>query len=120
MRSGGWTAFKLVGNGQTDVYRASDEVEHEQWLAELADAREVLDLGEETEIRAADLFLSSAPDEDRSKRAVLAASLYVATLVTGERRSQGDVASAVGVSRLTVQQRWKDLLETAGLDAPDW
>jgi hypothetical protein len=30
------------------------------------------------------------------------------------------VAEAVGVSRLSVQQRWKDLLEEAGLEAPDW
>jgi transcription initiation factor TFIIIB Brf1 subunit/transcription initiation factor TFIIB len=103
-----------------NVYRASDEVDNEEYLAELEAAADRLDLGDEARTRAADLFLSTLPDSDRSKQATMAASLYVATLVAGDRRAQGDVAEAVGVSRLTVQQRWKELLERTGLDAPDW
>ena len=34
--------------------------------------------------------------------------------------TQSEVADAVGVSRLAVQQRWKPLVESVGLDAPDW
>ncbi|MFB6163692.1 MAG: transcription initiation factor IIB family protein [Haloarculaceae archaeon] len=102
------------------MYRASDEVDNERWLTELESAATDLELGEDAQTRAADLFLSSIPDADRSKRPTLAASLYVGALIAGDRRSQGDVADAVGVSRLAVQQRWKELLETAGLDAPDW
>jgi len=60
------------------------------------------------------------PEADRSKRAAVAASLYAGSLVAGDRRSQGAVAEAVGVSRLTVQGRWKDLLDDAGLEPPDW
>lgn len=102
------------------MYRASDEVENEQWLAELAETAADLGLDESAEARATHLFLSAVPDEERSKRATLAASLYVGALMAGDRRSQGEVAEAAGVSRLTVQNRWKDLVETAGLDAPDW
>jgi transcription initiation factor TFIIIB Brf1 subunit/transcription initiation factor TFIIB len=102
------------------MYRASDEVDNQEWLADLEAAADRLDLGEEARTRGADLFLSTLPDSDRSKRATMAASLYVATLAAGDRRSQGEVADAVGVSRLSVQQRWKELLERTGLDAPDW
>jgi transcription initiation factor TFIIIB Brf1 subunit/transcription initiation factor TFIIB len=102
------------------MYRASDEVENAQWLADLESAADRLELDDDARSRSMDLFLSTVPEADRSKRATLAASLYVGGLVAGDRRSQSEVAEAVGVSRLSVQQRWKDLLEEAGLEAPDW
>ncbi|PSQ24198.1 cyclin [Halobacteriales archaeon QS_9_67_17] len=102
------------------MYRASDEVANEEWLAALDDAAERLDLPSETRSRAADLFLSTVPDGERSKQPALAAAVYVATLATGEARSQGDVADALDVSRLSVQQRWKELMTEAGLDPPSW
>lgn len=102
------------------VYRASDAVENEQWVAAIEEAGERLDLDTDARSRAIDLFLSNVPDADRSKQAVLAASVYVAALTTGEQRSQRAVAEATGVSRLTIQQRWKEILESAGLDAPGW
>jgi len=102
------------------MYRASDRIEHDEWLADIEAASDRLDLGTEARSHAVDLFLSTVPDEDRSKQATLAASVYVGALVAGEERSQSTVAEATGVSRLTIQQRWKDLLETAGLEAPGW
>ncbi|PSP58211.1 cyclin [Halobacteriales archaeon QH_7_66_36] len=102
------------------MYRASDEVANEEWLAALDDAAERLDLPSETRSRAADLFLSTVPDGERSKRPALAAAVYVATLATGEARSQSDVADALDVSRLSVQQRWKELMTEAGLKPPSW
>ena len=102
------------------VYRASDEVEQEAWLARLDRAADRLELGSDARSRAADLFLSTLPEADRSKRATLAAALYVGCLVAGERRAQGEVADAAGVSRLTVQSRWKELMEEAGLEPPSW
>jgi transcription initiation factor TFIIIB Brf1 subunit/transcription initiation factor TFIIB len=102
------------------VYRASDEVANEAHLEVLQEAADRLDLGTDARSRAADLFLSTLPESDRSKRATLAAALYVGALVAGDQRSQGEVAEAVGVSRLSVQQHWKELLDAAGLDAPDW
>lgn len=106
--------------GAPCVYRARDQVENEEWLATIDAAAERLDLGGDAKSRAVDLFLSSVPSQERSKRATAAASLYAAALIAGDRRSQSEVADAAGVSRITVQQRWKDLLEEAGLEAPDW
>lgn len=102
------------------MYRARDHVENERWLADIDAAGDRLDLGSEARSRAVDLFLSTVPEEERSKSASLAAALYVGALIEGDRRSQGDVADAVGVSRLSVQQKWKDLIEEAGLRKPSW
>lgn len=109
------------------MYRASDRLENDEWLGELDRAAERLDLDTEARSFATDLFLSavsadntSPVTEDRSKRAALAASLYAGSLIAGEQRSQGAVADAVGVARLTIQKRWKDLLEDAGLQPPGW
>ena len=102
------------------MYRASDEREHEEWLRELEEAADRLGLGTEARSRAADVFLSTVSQGGRSKRATLAASLYVGALVAGDQRSQRSVADATGVSRLTVQQHWKELLDAAGLDPPGW
>jgi transcription initiation factor TFIIIB Brf1 subunit/transcription initiation factor TFIIB len=102
------------------MYRASDERDNEEWLADLRAVAETLDLSEQARSRSIDLFLSTLPEQDRSKQAALAASVYVGGLIEGESRSQGSVADAAGVSRIAVQQRWKDLLEDAGLDAPEW
>ncbi|MCU4799229.1 Transcription factor TFIIB repeat-containing protein [Halomicrobium zhouii] len=102
------------------MYRASDQFEHAEWLNELEAAADELGLEEQARSRAGDLFLSNVPEEERSKRATMAACLYVGALVSGQQRTQTSVADAADVSRLTVQQRWKDLLEDVGLDAPDW
>jgi transcription initiation factor TFIIIB Brf1 subunit/transcription initiation factor TFIIB len=102
------------------VYRASDERDNEEWLADLQEAADRLELGTEARSRASDVFLSTVPDADRSKRAAMAAALYVGALAAGQQRSQSEVADAVGVSRLSVQKRWKEALDAAGLDPPDW
>lgn len=102
------------------MYRARDRVEHEEWLSRIDAAAADLGLGSEARANAVDLFLTHAPDGERSKRAVAAASLYAGALVAGEERSQSAVAEAVGASRLSVQQRWKDLLADAGFRVPDW
>jgi hypothetical protein len=102
------------------MYRARDELANEEWLAELDSAADELDLDSAARERAADLFLSTVPDEERSKRAALAASLYAGALIAGDRRSQSAIAEVVGVARLTVQKRWRDVLDEAGFDPPAW
>lgn len=102
------------------VHRASDRVEQADWLDELREAADELDLSEAARSRAVDLFLSGVPDADRSKPAVVAASLYAGSLLAGEERSQAAVADAVGVSRLSVSHRWKGLLDEAGFEPPSW
>ena len=102
------------------MYRASDRVEQADWLDTLEAAADDLELGRPARATAADLFLSTTPIADRSKPAGIAASLYAGALIAGEERSQTAVADAVGVSRLSVQQRWKPLLDEAGFSPPDW
>ncbi|MFB6227037.1 MAG: transcription initiation factor IIB family protein [Halobacteriales archaeon] len=102
------------------MHRASDRVEQADWLEDLREAADELDLSDSARSRAVDLFLSSIPDADRSKPAVVAASLYAGGLLAGEERSQTAVANAVGVSRLSVSNRWKPLLEKAGFEPPSW
>jgi transcription initiation factor TFIIIB Brf1 subunit/transcription initiation factor TFIIB len=113
----------MIAAGQPPgVYSARDRVDNEEWLARMGRAADRLDLDARARSCAEDLFLSSVGDveADRSKRALLGASVYAGALVAGERRSQREVADAVGVSRLTVQGRWKDLLDEAGLEPPGW
>ena len=102
------------------MYRAGDEVDQREWLAELHAAADRLDLDSAARSTAQDLFLSRLPTEERSKRAALAASLYAGSLIAGDQRTQTAVADAAGVSRLVIQQRWKPLLEDAGLRPPTW
>ena len=102
------------------MYRAGDEVSHQEWLTELQAIADRLELDAAARSTAHDLFLSKLPEEDRSKRAALAASLYAGSLIAGDQRSQTAVANAAGVSRLVIQRRWKDLLAEAGLEPPTW
>jgi len=102
------------------MYRAGDAVDESEWLGELERAADRLAVGSEARSTARDLYLSAAPESERSKRAVVGAALYAGALVTGEQRSQSAVAEAADVSRLTIQGRWKELLADAGLDRPGW
>lgn len=102
------------------MYSARDRVEEEEWLAELDRGADSLALSAEARSTAEDLFLSNVPEAERSKPAVAAAALYAAALLSGEERAQTEVADAMDVSRLSVQQRWKSLLEEAGFRPPSW
>ena len=102
------------------MYRARDQVENEAWLDRINEGAATLDLGEEARSKATNLFLNAIPDEERSKKAVAAASLYAGALIAGEERSQRAVAEAMDVSRLSVQSRWKPLLSEAGFQPPTW
>lgn len=105
---------------RASVYSARDRVENEEWITEIRRAAESLDLGGQAQSNAADIFLTSVPDRERSKPAIAAASLYAGALIAGEERSQSAVAEAMGVTRLSIQHHWKELLEEAGFQAPEW
>jgi len=102
------------------MYRASDRVDNEEWVEELQAVCERLELGSAARTTATDLFLSTAPERERSKRPAVAASVYAAALLEGEERAQTAVAEAADVSRLSVQGRWKTVLEEAGFEPPSW
>jgi transcription initiation factor TFIIIB Brf1 subunit/transcription initiation factor TFIIB len=102
------------------MYSARDRVVNEEWLTRIERGADRLDLSAEARSFAADMFLSEAPGTDRSKRAIAAASLYAGALIAGEERSQSSVAEAMDVARLSVQQHWKSVLESAGVQPPSW
>ncbi|QSG02224.1 transcription initiation factor IIB family protein [Natranaeroarchaeum sulfidigenes] len=102
------------------MYSARTRVENEQWVKEIETVTDELDLDADATSTATDLFLSGVPEAERSKRAVMAASIYAASLISGQAQSQSDVADAAGVARLTIQQRWKELLRDAGMEPPSW
>lgn len=102
------------------MYRAGDELDQQQWLETLDGVADALRLDAEARTTAKDLFLSAVPGDERSKPAAVAASVYAGALIAGDQRSQIAVADAADVSRLAIQQRWKDLLDEAGFEPPSW
>lgn len=48
-----------------------------------------------------------------------AASLYIACLMNGEKKTQKDIAEAAGVTEVTVRNRYKTLKRQLGLELPD-
>jgi len=102
------------------VYSARDQVTEAPQLELLDTAADRLDLSDAARSAATDLYLSAVPEADRSKPAGVAAAIYAGGLIAGNARTQIDVADAVGVNRLVVQDRWKELLETAGFQPPGW
>lgn len=102
------------------MYSARDRIEHGEWVTAIQQGADSLDLGSEARSTAEDLFLSNVPEVDRSKRAVAAASLYAGALIAGDERSQTAVADEMSVTRLSIQAKWKEILEEAGFRPPSW
>lgn len=102
------------------MYRAGDAVQNQEWLAELDRVASRLELDASAKTTARDIFLTAIPEDRRSMQPVLAASIYAAGLIDGDQREQTAVAAAAGVSRLSIQKRWKALLEENGFRAPSW
>ena len=46
---------------------------------------------------------------------VAAAAIYVATVLLGEKRTQREVADIVGVTEVTIRNRYKELVEKLGI-----
>ena len=47
---------------------------------------------------------------------IAAAALYIAAVLEGERRTQRDIADVVGVTEVTIRNRYKDLIEKLGIE----
>jgi len=64
--------------------------------------------------RAYELGLTSG----KSPSGLVAAALYVASLLEGERKTQREVAEVAHVTEVTVRNRYKELVEKLNLDIP--
>ena len=61
---------------------------------------------------AADKELTSG----RGQTGVAAASIYIASILCGERRTQREVADVAGVTEVTIRNRYKELAERLDID----
>jgi len=65
-------------------------------------------------------LLKNAMDEEltsgKGPTGVAAAALYIAAVLEGEKRTQRDIADVVGVTEVTIRNRYKDLVEKLGIE----
>jgi transcription initiation factor TFIIB len=54
----------------------------------------------------------------RGPTGVAAASVYIAGVLMGERRTQKEVADVAGVTEVTIRNRYRELKDRLGLEVP--
>ncbi len=79
----------------------------------------LLGLSGMVQARAKDI-LKKAADADiisgKGPTGIAASSLYIAAVLEGEKRTQRDIADVVGVTEVTIRNRYKDLVEKLGIE----
>ncbi len=78
-----------------------------------------LGLSGEAQSKAIDLLKEATKKgltSGRGPTGVAAAAIYIASVVSGERRTQRDVADVARVTEVTVRNRYKELCEKLGLE----
>ncbi len=70
-----------------------------------ARAREILRLTQDEELTSG-----------KGPTGIASAALYIAAVLEGERRTQRDIADVVGVTEVTIRNRYKDLIEKLGIE----
>jgi transcription initiation factor TFIIB len=78
-----------------------------------------LKLSPETQSKAVEILEEAQHEELTSGRGptgIAAASLYVAALMHGEKRTQREVADVAGVTEVTIRNRYKELLDELALE----
>jgi transcription initiation factor TFIIB len=78
----------------------------------------LLGLSERVQVRAVDV-LNDASNYDvtsgKGPIGVAAAALYIAAVLEGEKKTQREVADAIGVTEVTIRNRYKEMVETLGI-----
>ncbi|MEM7815987.1 MAG: transcription initiation factor IIB [Candidatus Aenigmatarchaeota archaeon] len=78
----------------------------------------LLNLSERVQVRAAEL-LDEAGNYDvtsgKGPIGVAAAALYIAAVLEGEKKTQREVADAIGVTEVTIRNRYKEMVESLGI-----
>ena len=73
-----------------------------------------LQLSSRTQKRAEAILVGAAQAGLTARKApesLMAAALYIACILEGERRTQGDISQVIGVSANTIQSRYKQLVQ---------
>lgn len=79
-----------------------------------------LGLSCETEAKAANIIDKTAKyglNSGRGPTGVAAAALYIASILSGEKKTQKDIANVAGVTEVTIRNRYKELSEQMDLEA---
>ena len=77
-----------------------------------------LSFNAETQTQAVEILKIAQESELTSGRGptgLAAAALYVASLITGEKRTQREIADVVGVTEVTIRNRYKEMIERLDL-----
>ncbi|MDG6219964.1 MAG: transcription initiation factor IIB, partial [Candidatus Thermoplasmatota archaeon] len=77
-----------------------------------------LKLSSDVQAQAQEILKDAANKELTSGRGptgVAAASIYIASILSNERRTQREVAEVAGVTEVTIRNRYKELTEKLGI-----
>ena len=73
---------------------------------------------EKVQAKAVDVLDDAAKHDVTSGKGpigVAAAALYIAAVLKGEKKTQREVADAIGVTEVTIRNRYKEMVETLGI-----
>ena len=79
----------------------------------------MLGLSDRVQAKAISLLKEAKKNEITSGKGpngVAAAALYIAAVLLGERRTQREIADAIGVTEVTIRNRFKELVEKLGIE----
>ncbi|MBI4021138.1 MAG: transcription initiation factor IIB [Candidatus Aenigmarchaeota archaeon] len=78
----------------------------------------LLTLSERVQVRAVDVLDEAAKFDVTSGKGpigVAAAALYIAAVLAGEKKTQREVADVIGVTEVTIRNRYKEMVESLGI-----
>jgi len=78
----------------------------------------LLGLSERVQVRAVDVLDDSSKYDVTSGKGpigVAAAALYIAAVLAGEKKTQREVADVIGVTEVTIRNRYKEMVESLGI-----
>jgi len=78
----------------------------------------LLNLSENIQVKAVEVLDDAAKYDVISGKGpigVAAAALYIAAVLKGEKKTQREVADAIGVTEVTIRNRYKEMIETLGI-----
>ena len=78
----------------------------------------LLGLSEKVQVKAVDVLDSASKYDVTSGKGpigVAAAALYIAAVLSGEKKTQREVADVIGVTEVTIRNRYKEMIEALGI-----